>query len=99
MPARQSRTGTWLVSPAAGCEKKKIDASTTGPQTTKLSILEHIVVYTDSVGSGLAPRGTIKHQKPGEITKGYAQKKTRISSCFSRLRIVGPSPLLPNLEI
>jgi len=43
--------------------KKKMDASTTGPQTTELRILEHIVVYTDSVGNGLASGGTIKHQK------------------------------------
>ena len=45
-----------------------MDAFKTGPQTTELRILEHIVVYTDSVGSGLASGGTIKHQKPGEIT-------------------------------
>ena len=39
-----------------------------GPQTTKSSILEHILVYTNSIATGLASRGTLKHQKPGEIT-------------------------------
>jgi hypothetical protein len=67
VPAQESHTGTQLVSPVTGCGKK-MDASTTGPQTTKLSILEHIIVYTDSVGSGLAPKGTITHQNPSEIT-------------------------------
>ena len=57
VPARESRTGTRLVSPAAGCEKKKIEVSTTGPQTTKLSTIEHILVYTNSIASGLASRG------------------------------------------
>ena len=55
MSARESRTGSRLVSPASGCKKK--DAFTTGPRTTKLSILEHIVVYTDSVGSDLDQEG------------------------------------------
>ena len=42
MPARESRTGARLVSPAAGCEKKK-DASRTGTQNTKLSTLKHVI--------------------------------------------------------
>ena len=67
VPARESRTGTWLVSPAAGREKKKIEVSTKGPQTTKLSTLEHILLYTNSIVSGLTSRGTLKHQKPGDI--------------------------------
>ena len=57
VPAWESCTGTWLVSPAAGCEKKKMEVSTTGPQTTKLSTIEHILVYTNSIASGLASRG------------------------------------------
>ena len=52
--AQESHTGTWLVSPATGCEKKKKEVSTMGPQTTKLSILEHILVYTSSIATGLA---------------------------------------------
>ena len=67
MPAWESRTGIWLVSPAAGCEKKKIEVSTKGPQTTKLSTLEHILLYTNSIVSGLTSRGSLKHQKPGDI--------------------------------
>ena len=51
--AHESHTSAWLVSPAAGCEKK-MEVSTTGPQTTKLSTLEHILVYTNSIVSGLA---------------------------------------------
>ena len=41
-----------LVSPATGCEKNKLEASTTGPWATKLSILEHVLVFTDDIGSG-----------------------------------------------
>ena len=41
VPAHESCTSAWLVSPAAGCEKK-MEVSTTGPQTTKLSTLEHL---------------------------------------------------------
>ena len=36
VPARESRIGARLISPAAGCEKKK-DTSGTGPRNTKLS--------------------------------------------------------------
>ena len=43
VPARESRTGARLVSPAAGCEKKKKDASRTGPQNIKLSTLKHVI--------------------------------------------------------
>ena len=68
MPVRESRTGTRLVSPAAGDKKKKEEGSATGPRTTKLSTLEDIVVYTDSIGSGLGPRRTITHRKLGKIT-------------------------------
>ena len=38
--ARESHTGTRLVSPATGCQKKKKDNSEAGPQNTKLSTLE-----------------------------------------------------------
>ena len=38
VPARESRTGIRLVSPAAGCEKKK-DTSGRGPWIIKLSAL------------------------------------------------------------
>ena len=37
-PARESRTGTRLVSPTQGCEKKKKDTSETRPQNANLSI-------------------------------------------------------------
>ena len=33
-PAQESHTGTWLVSPAPGCEKKKKDMSGKGPKNT-----------------------------------------------------------------
>ena len=67
VPARESHTGTRLVSPAAGCKKKK-EASTTGPQTTQLSTVKHtIVIYINSIESVLASRGTLKHPKRGEI--------------------------------
>ena len=39
-PAWESRTGTRLVSPATGYQKKKKDTSGAGPQNTKLSTLE-----------------------------------------------------------
>ena len=40
-PARESRTGTLLVSPATGCQKKKKkDTSGAAPQNTKLSTVE-----------------------------------------------------------
>ena len=45
-----------------------MEVSTTGPQTTKSSTIEHILVYTNSIVSGLASTGTLKHQKPGEIS-------------------------------
>ena len=45
-----------------------MEASTTGPRAIKLSTLEQIVVYTNSIGSGSASGGTLKHQKLGEIT-------------------------------
>ena len=45
MQAREYRTGTRLVSPATGCQKKKMEASTTGPQTMQFSTVEHIVIY------------------------------------------------------
>ena len=66
VPAWESHTGTQLVSPAVGCKKKKMKVSTTGPQTTK--VIEHVLVYTNSIVSGLASRGTLMYQKPGEIT-------------------------------
>ena len=46
-PARESRTGTWLVSPAAGTKKKKNDPCRTGPRNLKLGTLEHNIVSTD----------------------------------------------------
>ena len=45
-----------------------MEASTTRPRTTQLSTVEHIVVYTNSIESVSASRGTLKHQKRGEIT-------------------------------
>ena len=56
------------VSKSSRRRQKKNGGLHNRSRTTKLSILEHIVVYTDIVGSGLAPSGTIKHQKTGEIT-------------------------------
>ena len=53
--AWESHTGTWLVSPATGCEKKKMEVSTTGPQITKLSTLEHILYI---LGLGLNRKWT-----------------------------------------
>ena len=50
VPAWESCTGTWLVSPAAGCEKKKMEVSTTGPLITKLSTLEHFLYILGLVG-------------------------------------------------
>jgi len=48
-PARESRTGTRLVSPAAGCEKKEEDTSGTVPQNTKMNTLKNIIgIYNKS---------------------------------------------------
>ena len=99
MPARESCTGPRLVSPAAGCQKKKKEASTTGPQTTQLSTVKHIVIYINSIESVLASRGTLKHPKRGEITypfytiwmifiscvinKGHERNSARLEHKFS----------------
>jgi hypothetical protein len=45
-PARESRTGTRLVGPAAGGEKKN-DPCGTGPRNLKFGALEHNTVSTD----------------------------------------------------
>ena len=54
-PAWKSRTGTWLVSPATGCQKKKKNTSEAGPQNTKLSTLEILLASTDAMETGTAP--------------------------------------------
>ena len=59
MPAWESRTGTRLVSPATGSEKK-MEASTTGPQNAKLNILERLLAYTDTMESGTTPGKPLK---------------------------------------
>ena len=53
--AWESRTGKLVQLQAV--KKKKMEVSTTGPQTTKLSTIEYILVYTNSIVSGLASRG------------------------------------------
>ena len=59
-PARESRTGTRLVSPAAGYEKKKKDVSGTGPRNAKLSTLEILLASTDAIESGITPGKPVK---------------------------------------
>ena len=66
VPARESRTGTRLVSPATGSEKKKLEASTTGPQNAKLSILEILLAYTDTMDSGTTPGKPLKPESRSE---------------------------------
>ena len=58
--ARESCTGTRLVSPAKGSKKKKMDASRTGPQEIKFSILGYIIVDTDDILSSTAQRKQLK---------------------------------------
>ena len=58
-PARESHTGTWLVSPVTGCKKKK-DTSGAGPQNTKLSTLEIILSSTDAMETGKAAGKPLK---------------------------------------
>ena len=63
--ARESCTSTWLVSAATGCEKKN------GSLHNGAS--DHKIEYTRTYFSiykvtSLASRGTLKHQKLGEIT-------------------------------
>ena len=67
-PARESRTGTRLVSPATGCKKKK-DTSGAGPQNTKLSTLEIILASTDAMETGTASG------KPLRPESGLKKKK------------------------
>ena len=58
-----------MRSPQGGARwESHTGTSSTGPQNTKLGTLEDIVVYIDSIGSGLGPRRTIKYWKLGEIT-------------------------------
>ena len=49
-PAQESCTGSQLVSPTPGCEKK--DTSGTKPQNAKLSTLEILLASTDAMVSG-----------------------------------------------
>ena len=58
-PARESRTGPRLVSPATGCKKKK-DTSGAGPRNTKLSTLEIILASTDAMETGTASGKPLK---------------------------------------
>ena len=53
-PGRESRTGTQLVSPASGCEKKKRPL-VTRLQNAELSILEVFLASTDAIESNTAP--------------------------------------------
>ena len=57
-PARESCTGTQLVSPTPGCEKK--DTSGTRPQNAKLSTLEILLAYTDTIVNGTTPGNPLK---------------------------------------
>ena len=67
-PARPRQTdGLFLMR----LRKKRMDTSGTRPQNTKLSTLEHIIVSTDSMESGTAPRGAIEHQKPSGIAYSF----------------------------
>jgi len=55
-PARESRTGTRLVSPATG----KKNTSGTGPRNAKLSTLEILLTSTDTMESGTTPGKPLK---------------------------------------
>ena len=57
VPARESRTGNRLVSPAAGCKKKKMEASGIGPRNTEISSQERIIVSTGVIWIDTAPKG------------------------------------------
>ena len=60
-PARESRTGTRLVSPATGWKKKKKDTSTSSTQNIKLSTLDYNIGSKNYIRSSTAPKEAIKH--------------------------------------
>ena len=60
-PARESRTGTWLVSPTPGCEKKGYLWNKASERKIEYtSTLEILLVSTDTMVSGTTPGNSLK---------------------------------------
>ena len=57
-----------LVSPAAGCEKKKKDTSGRGPWILKLSTFYHNIVTTECTGRNTAHENSGENESSMKVT-------------------------------